>query len=135
MPAFENGSLVETTEFPHQQIDADLGWNDAEERPSASQIANARAEGAAVAASYIADSHRPRLQAHQILSACGLLNRLDLSDTDLARAHAISKQAFQQGKKRFLAMLGGELRKTRTMKRPTDKYSLCNFRNEKPWRA
>jgi len=72
---------------------------------------------------------QPRLAALQLAAACGIDLCDGKSGTDIARAFGTTKQAFQQGKKKFTDRL--HLSPTRACRKHTTKFTTNNYRHPK----
>lgn len=80
---------------------------------------------------YIIDDPSPKLATDIIGSAFGLRLRQGISDSDIAAKYGISKEAFDQRKKRFLKSLGIKRVIVRGGKQNTETYRDANYRNHK----
>lgn len=78
----------------------------------------------------VLDAERPKLVASQIAAGVGMFLLEGVSEQVLADRFGISRQAFQQGKKRLMKELDLK-RPTRAMKRNPKVYSGTNYRPPK----
>lgn len=131
MNGYENGELV-----PVEASAEDLAAAEEEIEPEVAHLAQQVAYRMCAdmlrrALMYVVDDPAPKLAADVIGAAFGLRLRAGITDTELASKHGISKEAFDQRKKRFLKMLGLKRVIVRGSKRRREKYRDANFRNFK----